>query len=206
MITMFFRILFILVIATKTVRAENHLTDINVDQSFMTAVKLVEKKQYIDAVNIFNLLAHQEIPEAQFNLSLLLFNGLGVPKNFKQALVWSWKAYLNNHESAINQVNDILEIVTPELQSAVADELIQELTAVANNGDATAALKLGITFTELMVEPDYASAYVWLSIAQAFGIEEASPIMINVTEQLAIEEVIVKQDEAAKLFAEITEK
>ena len=206
MITMFFRILFILVIATKTVRAENHLTDINVDQSFMTAVKLVEKKQYIDAVNIFNLLAQQEIPEAQFNLSLLLFNGLGVPKNYKQALVWSWKAYLNNHETAINQVNDILEIVTPELQSAVADELIQELTEIAKNGDAAAALKLGITFTELMVEPDYASAYVWLSIAQAFGIEEASPIMVNVTEQLAIEEVIVKQDEAAKLFAEITEK
>ena len=206
MITMFFRILFILMIATKTVRAENHLTDINVDESFMTAVKLVEKKQYIDAVNIFNVLAHQEIPEAQFNLSLLLFNGLGVPKNFKQALVWSWKAYLNNHESAINQVNDILEIVTPELQSAVADELIQELTAIAKSGDATAALKLGITFTELMVEPDYASAYVWLSIAQAFGIEEASPIMVSVAEQLAIEEVIVKQDEAAKLFDEINNK
>jgi len=206
MITMFFRILFILMIATKPVRAENHLTDIDVDESFMTAVKLVEKKQYIDAVNIFNLLAQQEIPEAQFNLSLLLFNGLGVPKNFKQALVWSWKAYLNNHESAINQVNEILEIVTPELQNAVADELIQELTEIAKNGDATAALKLGITFTELMVEPDYTSAYVWLSIAQAFGIEEASPIMVNVTEQLAIEEVIVKQDEAAKLFAEITEK
>ena len=206
MISMFFRILFILMIATKPVRAENHLADINVDQSFMTAVKLVEKKQYIDAVNIFNVLAQQEIPEAQFNLSLLLFNGLGVPKNYKQALVWSWKAYLNNHESAINQVNDILEIVTPELQSAVADELIQELTEIAKSGDATAALKLGITFTELMVEPDYASAYVWLSIAQAFGIEEASPIMVNVTEQLAIEEVIVKQDEAAKLFAEITEK
>ena len=206
MITMFFRILFILMIATKTVRAENHLTDINVDESFMTAVKLVEKKQYIDAVNIFNVLAQQGVPEAQFNLSLLLFNGLGVPKNFKQALVWSWKAYLNNHESAINQVNDILEIVTPELQSAVADEMIQELTAIAKSGDATAALKLGITFTELMVEPDYASAYVWLSIAQAFGIEEASPIMVSVTEQLAIEEVIVKQDEAAKLFDEITQK
>ena len=206
MINMFFRILFILVIATKTVRAENHLTDINVDQSFMTAVKLVEKKQYIDAVSIFNVLAQQEIPEAQFNLSLLLFNGLGVPKNFKQALIWSWKAYLNNHESAINQVNDILEIVTPELQSAVADELIQELTEIAKNGDATAALKLGITFTELMVEPDYASAYVWLSIAQAFGIEEASPIMVDVTEQLAIEEVIAKQDEATTLFNEITKK
>lgn len=204
--TMFVRILFILIIASQTARAENHVTDINVDESFLTAVKLVEQKQYIDAVNIFNILAQQEVPEAQFNLSLLLFNGLGVTKNFKQALVWSWKAHLNNHESAINQVNDILEIVTPELQSAVADEMIQELTAIAKSGDATAALKLGITFTELMVEPDYASAYVWLSIAQAFGIEEASPIMVSVTEQLAIEEVIVKQDEAAKLFDEITQK
>ena len=202
----FLLLFFLAVVMAPMAKSENHLTDVNVDESFLTGVKLVEKKQYIDAVNIFNVLAQQEVPEAQFNLSLLLFNGLGVPKNFKQALVWSWKAYLNNHGSAINQVNDILEIVTPELQSAVADELIQELTAIANNGDATAALKLGITFTELMVEPDYASAYVWLSIAQAFGIEEASPIMVNVTEQLAIEEVIVKQDEAAKLFAAITEK
>jgi len=200
------RIFFLLMIATQSVRAESHLTDLNVDASFISAVKLVEKKQYIDAVNIFNILAQQEVPEAQFNLSLLLFNGLGVPKNFKQALVWSWKAHLNNHESAINQVNDILEIITPELQSSVADELIQELTAIAKNGDATAALKLGITFTELMVEPDYESAYVWLSIAQAFGIEEASPIMVDVTEQLAIEEVIVKQDEATTLFNEITKK
>jgi TPR repeat protein len=202
----FLLLFFLAVVMAPMAKSENHLTDVNVDESFLTGVKLVEKKQYIDAVNIFNVLAQQEVPEAQFNLSLLLFNGLGVPKNFKQALVWSWKAYLNNHGSAINQVNDILEIVTPELQSAVADELIQELTEIAKNGDATAALKLGITFTELMVEPDYASAYVWLSIAQAFGIEEASPIMVNVTEQLAIEEVILKQDEAAKLFSEITEK
>jgi TPR repeat protein len=202
----FLLLFFLAVVMAPMAKSENHLTDINVDESFLTAIKLVEKKQYIDAVNIFNVLAQQGVPEAQFNLSLLLFNGLGVPKNFKQALVWSWKAHLNNHESAINQVNDILEIVTPELQSAVADEMIQELTAIAKSGDATAALKLGITFTELMVEPDYASAYVWLSIAQAFGIEEASPIMVSVTEQLAIEEVIVKQDEAAKLFDEITQK
>ena len=202
----FLLLFFLAVVMAPMAKSENHLTDVNVDESFLTGVKLVEKKQYIDAVNIFNVLAQQEIPEAQFNISLLLFNGLGVPKNFKQALVWSWKAHLNNHENAINQVNDILEFVTPELQSAVADELIQEFTTIAKSGDATAALKLGITFTELMVEPDYASAYVWLSIAQAFGIEEASPIMVSVAEQLAIEEVIVKQDEAAKLFDEINNK
>jgi TPR repeat protein len=203
MIKKFFWVLFCVLVGAQSAQADSHLVDINVDESFKTAVKLVENKQYIDAVNIFNVLAEQEIPEAQFNLSLMLFNGLGAPKNFRQSLVWSWKAHLNKHEAALAQVNEILDTVTPELQSDVANELITELTEIAKRGDAEAALKLGITFISLMVEPDYASAYVWLSIAQAYGIEEASSLLSDVTEQLAIEEVLIKQDEASELFTEI---
>ena len=203
MIKFFWGVLFCVLVSTKWVQADNHLQDINIDESFKTAVKLVEKKQYIDAVDVFNVLAEQEIPEAQFNLSLMLFNGLGAPKNFRQALVWSWKAHLNKHEAARSQVTEILDNVTPELRSDVANKLITELTGLAKKGDAEAALKLGITFINLMVEPDYASAYVWLSIAQAYGIEEASALLSDVTEQLAIEEVLIKQDEASKLFTEI---
>ena len=203
MIKKFFGVLFCVLVSVQSAQADSHLMDVNVDESFRTAVKLVEKRQYIDAVNIFNVLAEQEIPEAQFNLSLMLFNGLGAPKNFRQSLVWSWKAHLNKHEAALAQVNEILDTVTPELQSDVANELITELTEIAKKGDAEAALKLGITFISLMVEPDYASAYVWLSIAQAYGIEEASSLLRDVTEQLAIEEVLIKQDEASTLFTDI---
>jgi TPR repeat protein len=64
----------------ETVSAESHLNDLNVEQNFRTAVKLVEDQQYIDAINIFMVLAERDIPEAQYNLSLLLFNGLGAPK------------------------------------------------------------------------------------------------------------------------------
>ena len=81
--------LFLAVVMAPVANSENHLTELNVDESFRAAVKLVETKQYIDAISIFTVLAEQEIPEAQFNISLLLFNGLGAPKNYKDSLSWA---------------------------------------------------------------------------------------------------------------------
>ena len=191
------------ILTTQPLLAESHLTEINVDESFAAAVKLIEQKQYVDAVSVFKILAEQEVPEAQYNLSLLFFNGLGTPKNFRQALIWSWKAHLNKHETARTQVNNILDMITPDLQNAVAEDLILEFTDIAKTGNSEAALKLGITYTELLVEPDYPTAYVWLSIAQAYGVEEASGLLMSTTDELTVEEVIIKQDEASTLFDEI---
>ena len=190
-------------LTTQPLLSESRLTDVNVDESFAAAVKLIEQKQYVDAVSVFKILAEQEVPEAQYNLSLLFFNGLGTPKNFRQALIWSWKAHLNKHETARTQVNNILDMITPDLQNAVAEDLILEFTDIAKTGNSEAALKLGITYTELLVEPDYPTAYVWLSIAQAYGVEEASGLLMSTTDELTVEEVIIKQDEASTLFDEI---
>jgi TPR repeat protein len=190
-------------LTTQPLLAESHFTDVNVDESFASAVELIERKQYVDAVSVFKALARQGVPEAQYNLSLLFFNGLGTPKNFRQALIWSWKAYLNKHEAALTQVNKILEMITPDLQNAVADELILEFTDISKTGNPEAALKLGIIYIELLVEPDYATAYVWLSIAQAYGVEEASAFLHETTDKLTVEEVIIKQEEASTLFDEI---
>jgi TPR repeat protein len=191
------------ILNVETLSAESHLNDLNVDQSFRTAVKLVEDQQYIDAINIFMVLAEKDIPEAQYNLSLLLFNGLGAPKNFKGALKWAWKAYLNEHEFAQSQVNDIIDMIPADVRDSVANELIQELSGIAKNGDQLAALKVGITYTELLSDPDYLSAYVWLSIAQAYGIEKASLLLMDVTDQITIEEVLAQQELATELFEEM---
>ena len=190
-------------LSAKSGYAESHLNELNVDQSFRTAVKLVEDQQYIDAINIFTVLAERDIPEAQYNLSLLLFNGLGAPKNFKGALKWAWKAYLNEHEYALIQVNGILDMIPADVRDSVANELIQEISEIAKDKNQLATLKVGITFTELLSEPDYLSAYVWLSIAQAFGIEKASDLLTEVTDKLTIEEVLAQQELAAQLFEEM---
>ena len=195
--------LFLAVAMVPVANSENHLNELNIDESFRTAVKLVESKQYIDAISIFNILAEQEIPEAQFNLSLLLFNGLGAPKNYKASLSWAWKAHLNEHETALGQVNAILDLITPELQDTVAEELIEEFTELARAGDQMATVKLGITYTDLLVEPNNLDAYTWLSIGQAYGIEKASSLLTEVTDLLTIEEILVQQDAAAKIFSEL---
>ena len=195
--------LFLAVAMAPVANSENHLTELNIEESFRAAVKLVESKQYIDAISIFNILAEQEIPEAQFNLSLLLFNGLGAPKNYKASLSWAWKAHLNEHETALGQVNAILDLITPELQDTVAEQLIEEFTELARAGDQMAAVKLGITYTDLLVEPNNLDAYTWLSIGQAYGIEKASSLLTEVTDLLTIEEILVQQDAAARIFSEL---
>jgi len=193
----------LLIIFTKTSFAGNHSNDADFSKEFETAVINVQEKKYLEAVKGFTALANQGLPEAQFNLSLLFFSGLGAPKNFKDALYWSWYAHLNEHETAINQVNKTYDYITENLRNEVANKIIEELLATANSGDQMSALKLGQTYTGLLVTPDYLSAYVWLSIAQAYGIEAASELLEETAKQLTLEDILTQQNEASSKFSQI---
>lgn len=183
--------------------AENHVVSPEFQQDFKIAVKKIEDKKFLEAVEIFEKLASQGVPEAQFNLALLNNNGLGTPKNFKMALYWSWYAHLNGHTTALNQVNSIYGSITEALRDTVANLIIEELLSAANTGDHLSALKLGQTYTGLLVTPDYPSAYLWLSIAQAYGIEQASELLAQTAKQLTVEEILSQQEQASSKFLEI---
>ena len=183
--------------------AENHVVSPEFQQDFKIAVKKIEDKKFLEAVEIFEKLASQGVPEAQFNLALLNNNGLGTPKNFKMALYWSWYAHLNGHTTALNQVNSIYGSITEALRDTVANLIIDELLSAANTGDHLSALKLGQTYTGLLVTPDYPSAYLWLSIAQAYGIEQASVLLAQTAKQLTVEEILGQQEQASSKFLEI---
>lgn len=183
--------------------AENHVVSPEFQQDFKIAVKKIEDKKFLEAVEIFEKLASQGVPEAQFNLALLNNNGLGTPKNFKMALYWSWYAHLNGHTTALDQVNSIYGSITEALRDTVANLIIEELLSAANSGDHLSALKLGQTYTGLLVTPDYPSAYLWLSIAQAYGIEQASELLAQTAKQLTVEEILSQQEQASSKFLEI---
>ena len=187
----------------QTSHAEKHTLSPKLTKDFELAVKNVENKNFLDAVKMFNELAENGLPEAQFNLSLLHSSGLGTPKNYKTALYWSWQAHLNGHETANNQVTEIYDLITEALRDAVANQIIDELLAIAKAGDQNAALKLGKTYTDLLVVPDYQSAYVWLSIAQAYGLESASSLLKQTADQLTLEDILVQQEQASNTFSEI---
>ena len=196
--------LFSLVISVGSLSyAENHVVSPEFQQDFKIAVKKIEDKKFLEAVEIFEKLAIQGVPEAQFNLALLNNNGLGTPKNFKMALYWSWYAHLNGHTTALDQVNSIYGSITEALRDTVANLIIEELLSAANTGDHLSALKLGQTYTGLLVTPDYPSAYLWLSIAQAYGIEQASELLAQTAKQLTVEEILSQQEQASSKFLEI---
>ena len=198
--------IFILLISSSInfLFAESHSVDETFGKEFEQAVKNVESKNFTVAVKEFTSLANKNLPEAQFNLSLLYFNGLGTPKNFKSALYWSWQAHLNGHETAKVQVEKTYDSITEDLRNVVAREVIDELLAASKAGDQLSALKLGQTFTDLLVVPDYKEAYVWLSIAQAYGLDGASELLSVASKQLTVEDILLQQDQAAIIFSEIT--
>jgi len=187
----------------QVAQAENHDPSPELAREFEMAVKNVESKNFLDAVRGFEKLAQSGLPEAQFNLSLLHSSGLGTPKNYKMALYWSWQAHLNDHPTAINQINEIFDLITEALRDTVANQIIDELLAVAKAGEQTSTLKLGKTYTDLLVTPDYQSSYVWLSIAQAYGLESASGLLSQVADELTLEEILVQQEQASTTFSEI---
>ena len=199
----YFLIILALISIGYIARAENHSQSPKLAEEFEIAVKNVESKNFLEAVRIFDKLAQGGLPEAQFNLSLLYSSGLGTPKNYKTALYWSWQAHLNDHPTAINQVNEIFDSITEALRDAVANQIIDELLTVAKAGEQTSALKLGKTYTDLLVAPDYQSAYIWLSIAQAYGLESASELLSKVADELTVEEILVQQEQASTTFSEI---
>ena len=199
----YFFIIIALISIGHIARSENHSSSPKLAEEFEIAVKNVETKNFIEAVKIFDKLAQSGLPEAQFNLSLLYSSGLGTPKNYKTALYWSWQAHLNDHPTAINQVNEIFDLITEALRDTVANQIIDELLTIAKAGDQTSALKLGKTYNDLLVAPDYKSAYVWLSIAQAYGLESASELLSQVADELTLEEILVQQEKASATFSEI---
>ena len=199
----YFLTIIALISVGQVAQAENHDPSPELAKEFEMAVKNVESKNFLDAVRGFEKLAQSGLPEAQFNLSLLYSSGLGIPKNYKKALYWSWQAHLNDHPTAINQINEIFDLITEALRDTVANQIIDELLTVAKAGEQTSTLKLGKTYTDLLVTPDYQSSYVWLSIAQAYGLESASGLLSQVADELTLEEILVQQEQASTTFSEI---
>lgn len=175
-------------------------------QDFSNAIRFVEKKEFSAAIEIFEKLSKMDYPEAQYNLGLFYFNGLGTPKNFKMSLYWSWQAYLNGHEKALDRVDAAIEASNDNLRDIVARQIAEELLALADQGNIRAPLKLGRTYLKLFVQPDAPAAYLWLSISQAYGEEMATSFLEEAASQLTLDEILAKQDEALEKFNSIKNK
>lgn len=192
-----------LILIAGFAHADEHKTPIS-SEMFLNGVAAVEKKDFVEAVKLFTVLAENGEPASQYNLSLLHYKGLGTPENYQSALYWAWSAALDGYEKAPSLVDEIRDEVTDDLITDVAQSIVESLTEKAMAGDDTASIKLGKTYFSLFLEPDIKNAYIWFVIAQALSVEGSDELLREVKKNIETPDLLSFQTDATAKFNEIS--
>jgi len=167
---------------------------------FQDAVNLFNEGHYNKAFETFEELALKGNEDAQYNLSIFFFKGVGTPTNYEKALYWSWYATLNHNQNAEKKVDELLDLLPQKISEAVANTVIEELKNRVFEGNKEAAHQLSKTYLRLFADPDYRKVYSWALIAQAFGEKEVEKYISEAEKNLEIDTIIEQQNEATELF------
>lgn len=171
------------------------------DAQFDAATEAVRDRDFRRAIALFEPLAESDVPDAQFNLAVLLQQGRGRPQNHVDALYWSALALLADGSYAQDMVDDLLDSLPPGAREDVVNRLLERLMAQAGDGRMDAPRKLARVYTELMAEPDVRSGYIWFSICHALGENDCTEGRDDAADELEPEDLIDIQAEAGKIFA-----
>ena len=193
------QILIIIVVFSNSPQAE--VEDITTsDVTFAEAVQAVKDKNYMHAVNLFELQANAAQHDAQYNLALLLQSGKGRPQNYQQALYWAWSAYLGGIEPAQELSDEIKELLPDEALKYTREKIEDNLLNRIDSGDRSALMELALFYTELNEEPKFEEAYLWYSIASAFLLEGAILARDKAEKLVEIKSIVELQNRAGEKF------
>ena len=167
--------------------------------AFKEAVQAVKDKNYTHAIALFEEQAKLPRHDAQYNLAVLLNAGKGRPRNYADALYWSWQAQLGNIEDAEDLADDIVDLLPPK----VADEVRSRVEKHCNPN--WSQWYIGDT-TICQFSPRnsswawYGNAYIWHSIATALGLAGSSNARDDAESQLDSKDLVTLQTKTQELF------
>ena len=177
---------------------------IDPDKAYRVAVEAVRDKKYTIAVEHFEILAKQSQYDAQYNLALLMKQGLGIPQNYPEALKWTWLAHLGGVKKAQGLADMLLDIVPENRQDKTRDQVSDNLTSRIESGDLTALTQFARFHLDVFVEPDYETAYSWYSVAAALKMPGGIRGREDVIDEIDPEKLVELQDEATEIFKNLT--
>ena len=177
---------------------------IDPDKAYRVAVEAVRDKKYTIAVEHFEILAKQSQYDAQYNLALLMKQGLGIPQNYPEALKWTWLAHLGGVKKAQGLADMLLDLVPEKRQDKTRDQVSDNLTSRIESGDLTALTQFARFHLDVFVEPDYETAYSWYSVAAALKMPGGMRGREEVIDELDPEKLVELQDEATEIFKNLT--
>jgi uncharacterized protein len=170
------------------------------NNAFREAVKAVKNKNYAHAISLFEVQAKMPRHDAQHNLAILLNAGKGRPRNYVEALFWSWQAQLGGIEDAEDLANDIVDLLPPKVADEVRGRVGEALQARINANDLKAIPQFAKYHLTILTEPDYANAYIWYSIATAINLPETSDARDDAESQIDSKNLVELQMKTQSLF------
>lgn len=173
-------------------------------EAYRVAVEAVRDKKYTIAVEHFEILAKQSQYDAQYNLALLLKQGLGIPQNYPEALKWTWLAHLGGVKKAQGLADMLLDLVPEKRQDKTRDQVSDNLTSRIESGDLTALTQFARFHLDVLVDPDYETAYSWYSVAAALKMPGGIRGREDVIDEIDPEKLVELQDEATEIFKNLT--
>ena len=177
---------------------------IDPDKAYRVAVEAVRDKKYTIAVEHFEILAKQSQYDAQYNLALLMKQGLGIPQNYPEALKWTWLAHLGGVEKAQGLADMLLDLVPEKRQDKTRDQVSDNLTSRIESGDLTALTQFARFHLDVLVDPDYETAYSWYSVAAALKMPGGIRGREGVIDEVDPEKLVELQDQATEIFKNLT--
>ena len=170
------------------------------NKAFKEAVKAVKDRNYAHAITLFEAQAKMPRHDAQHNLAVLLNAGKGRPRNYVEALFWSWQAQLGGIEDAEDLASDIVDLLPPKVADTVRDRVAEALQARIYANDLQAIPQFANYHLTILTEPDYANAYIWYSIAAAINLPEASDARDDAESQIDSKNLVELQMKTQSLF------
>ncbi len=168
--------------------------------AFKEAVQAVKDKNYAHAIALFEEQAKLARHDAQYNLAVLLNAGKGRPRNYADALYWSWQAQLGNIEDAADLASDIVDLLPPNIADEVRNRVGKTLEARIEGSDILAIPQFANFHIKILAEPDYGNGYIWHSIAAALGLPGSSDARDDAESQLESKDLFALQTKTQELF------
>ena len=165
----------------------------NSDRLFKTATDFVKEKNYINAVSIFEQLARNNEHDAQYNLAFLISTGKGITKNYEEALFWSLLSMLGKIEKGEELSKELSDLVPEKVLKDVREQVLKHLITRFEKKDVNVLMQLGDYYLLVLEEEDFENAYLWLNVASAVGVDNASEKRDKVEKELEPDTIIKTQ-------------
>ena len=170
---------------------------------FQKAVDAVKEKNYEIAADIFEELALLGDTDAQFNFAILTRNGLGRAQNYSDALYWTWLSFAGGLEKSEKVLEKILELVPENSQQEIRERVSLYILNKINSGDRKALMHYGKYYLDVLSDADYNKAYLFYSIASAFGEQGAKEKRDKVLDDMDNDKIVEVQSQASLMFEKL---